>query len=257
MGLLSLSQAPFERALEQPGWTGRVWMTQRRRTAGAQEPRSCPRARGSKVGLAASLRRPLVPAPVGASRPFFARYRCVERCRHFLNSTSELGAAKRPGAGLSLRPYFLARRPLLHRGLLRVELAATEARRCARAPHRPLHARHDPGHPLHRCRTARRPQPPPDTPLAPRPLNPSPRPFAQALARCRLTSSRLDGGAARRRSGGGLARLGRPGDPAARGRHGGGTGAHRGAPEARAAACEWGPGGVPHTGTFFPCAPHA
>ena len=126
-----------------------------------------------------------------------------------------------------------------------------------RAPHRPLHARHDPGHPLHRCRTARRPQPPPDTPLAPRPLNPSPRPFAQALARCRLTSSRLDGGAARRRSGGGLARPGRPGDPAARGRHGGGAGARRGAPEALGPACEWGPGGVPLTGTFFPCAPHA
>ena len=75
-----------------------------------------------------------MPAPVKASRPFVARYRYLDWCRRLLNSTAELGAAKRPGAGLSLRPYFLARRPLLHRGLLRVELAATEARRCDPAP---------------------------------------------------------------------------------------------------------------------------
>ena len=75
-----------------------------------------------------------MPAPVKASRPFVARYRHLDGCRRLLNSIAELGAAKRPGAGLSLRPYFLARRPLLHRGLLRVELAATEARRCAPAP---------------------------------------------------------------------------------------------------------------------------
>jgi len=103
-------------------------MTQRRRTAGAQEPRSCPRARGSKVGLAASLRRPLVPAPKRASRPLFARYRYLDRCRRVLSASAELGAAKRKGAGLSLRPYIMARRPLLPRGLRRAELAAVEAK---------------------------------------------------------------------------------------------------------------------------------
>ena len=126
-----------------------------------------------------------------------------------------------------------------------------------RAPHRPLRARHDPCHPLHRSRTARRPHPPSDTPLAPRPLNPSPHPFAQALARGRVTSRRLDGGAARRRSGGGLVRPGGLGGPAARGRQGGGAGARRGAPEARARACRWGPGRVPPTDNVFPRAPHA
>ena len=107
--------------------------------------------------------------------------------------------------------------------------------RCAPpAPHRPLRARHDPAHPLHRSRTARRPHAPSDPSLAPRPLNPSPRPFVQALATGRRTSSRLDSGAARRRGGGGLGRPGRPEDPAARRRLGGGAGARRAVAEAGA-----------------------
>ena len=134
MGLLSVSQAPFERALEQPSWAGRAWTRQRRRTAGAKRPRPCPRARVEKVGLAASLRRPLEPVRSRASRPFVARYRYLDWCRRLLNSTAELGAAKRPGGGLSLRPYFLARRPLRPRGPRRLELAACEARRCTPAP---------------------------------------------------------------------------------------------------------------------------
>ena len=51
-----------------------------------------------------------------------------------LSASAELGAAERPGAGLSLRPYFVARRPLLLHGLRRVEQAAIEAERCAPAP---------------------------------------------------------------------------------------------------------------------------
>ena len=128
MALLSLSQAPFERALEQPGWTGRIWTRQRRWTAGAHEPRPCPRARGSKVGLGPLFERPLVPVSSRASRPFFARCRYLDRCRRLLSASAVLGAAKRPGVGLSLRPYFVARRHLLPRGLQRVELAAVEAK---------------------------------------------------------------------------------------------------------------------------------
>ena len=75
-----------------------------------------------------------MPAPKRASRPFVARYRYLDWCRRVITSNLVLGAAKRPGAGLSLRPYIVARRPLRPRGLLRVELAATEARRCAPAP---------------------------------------------------------------------------------------------------------------------------
>ena len=103
---------------------------------------------------------------------------------------------------------------------------------CPHAPHRPLRARHDSCHPLHRSRTARRPHPPPD-PLSPLGRSTPLRcPFAQALARGRMTSRRLDGGAARRRSGGGLTRPGRPDDPAARRRHRGGAGARRAVAEA-------------------------
>ena len=105
---------------------------------------------------------------------------------------------------------------------------------------RPLRARHDPCHPLHRSRTARRPHPPPDPLSPPRPLNPSPRLpcLRRRSRRGRRTSRRLGGGAARRRSGGGLARPGCPGAPACRG---GGRGAahsaRRAAPEACARRC--------------------
>ena len=71
----------------------------RRRMAGAKKPRPCPRARGSKVGLGPSFSRPLVPAPKRAYRPFFARYRYLERCRRLLSASAVLGAAKRPGKG--------------------------------------------------------------------------------------------------------------------------------------------------------------
>jgi len=90
----------------------------------------------------------LAPVSSRASRPFFARYRYLELCRRLLSSSAVLGAAKRTGAGLSLRPYFMARRHLLARGLRRAELAADEAKGappppltgpCARAttPHTP------------------------------------------------------------------------------------------------------------------------
>ena len=39
----------------------------------------------------------------------------LERCRRVLTSNLVLGAAKRTCAGLSLRPHFMARRPLLQR----------------------------------------------------------------------------------------------------------------------------------------------
>ena len=240
------------------GHPGRVMTALRRRMAGAKKPRPCPRARGSKVGQGCLVLAPFGPCAEESRAAFFFALQVAGQVQARAQLDRRARRREEAGRGLEPAPVLLgATTPSSSRSSTGRAGRDRGPEVRPRAPHRPLHARHDPGHPLHRCRTARRPQPPPDTPLAPRPLNPSPRPFAQALARCRLTSSRLDGGAARRRSGGGLARPGRPGDPAARGRHGGGTGAHRGAPEARAAACEWGPGGVPHTGTFFPCAPHA
>ena len=116
------------------GHPGRIMTALRRRMAGAKKPRPCPRARGLKVGQGCLVLAPFGPCAEESRAAFFSRSRHLGRCRRVLNSTAEFGAAKRPGAGLSLRPYFLARRPLLHRGLLRVELAATEARRCAPAP---------------------------------------------------------------------------------------------------------------------------
>ena len=99
-----------------------------------QRAQALPARAGRKVGLAASYGRPLVPAPKRASRPFFARSRYLARCRRVLSASAKLGAAERPGAGLSLRPYIMARRPLLLHGLRRVEQAAIEAERCAPAP---------------------------------------------------------------------------------------------------------------------------
>ena len=135
-----------------------------------------------------------------------------------LTSNLVLGAAKRTGAGLSLRPHFMARRPLLQRGPLCVEQAADEAQRCAPAPLTDPCARATT--PATPCTD---PTPPavltrrltPSRPSAAQPLSGALLAFAQALARGRMASSRLNGGAARRRSGGSLARLGRLGGPAA------------------------------------------
>ena len=109
---------------------------------------------------------------------------------------------------------------------------------CPHAPHRPLRARHDSCHPLHRSRTARRPHPQPD-PLSPLGRSTPPRTclFAQALATGRRSSSRLGSGAARRRSGGGLARLGCPGAPVPSGRLWRCHSARRAASEACARRC--------------------
>ena len=172
---------------------------------------------------------PLVLAPVGAClKEGLATLFCALQVPGPVQALAQRQrrARRRQEAGCRLKPA-----PVLH-GATSPSSSRSPTARAGRgrglevrprAPHRPLRSCHDPCRPLHRSRTACRPHPPSDTPLAPRPLNPSPHPFAQALARGRLTSSRLDGGAARRRGGGGLVRPGGLGDPAARGRQGGGA----------------------------------
>ena len=221
-------------ALGRRGHPWRVVTALRRRTAGAKRPRPCPRA-----GLK-SRPGPFVEAPVGAcleqGLATFFRALQVPRAVQALAQLQRC-ARRRQEDGRRLEPA-----PVLH-GASTPSCSRSPTGRAGRgrgqrcappAPHRPLRARHDPAHPLHRSRTARRPHAPSDPSLAPRPLNPSPRPFVQALATGRRTSSRLDSGAARRRGGGGLGRPGRPEDPAARRRLGGGAGARRAVAEAGA-----------------------
>ena len=240
------------------GHPGRVMAALRRRMAGAKKPRPCPRARGSKVGQGCLVLAPFGPCAEESRAAFFFALQVAGQVQARAQLDRRVRRREEAGCGLKPAPVLLgattppsSRSPTgrARRGL------GPEVR--PRAPHPPLRARHDPTHPLHRHRTARRPLPPSDPFLAPRPLNPSPRPFAQALARGRRTSSRLDNGAARRRGGGGMVRPGRPDDPAARRRLGGGAGARCAAAEALAAACRWGPFWPPHTGNFFPARPYA
>ena len=166
MGLPSVSQAPFERALEQPSWAGRVWTTQRRRTERAKRPRPCPRAAGGRKSRPGCL----VEAPVGACQEQGLATLC--RALQVPGAVQALAhlqprARRRTEAGCRLKPA-----PVL-RGATAPSSSRSSTGRAGRdrgpkvrpcAPHRPLRARHDPCHPLHRSRTARRPHAPFDPP---------------------------------------------------------------------------------------------
>ena len=85
----------------------------RRRNGGAGARRLPAGRRGAARrhrGLLLARCRPGAAAARGAQH-----HDALERCRRVLTSNLVLGAAKRTCAGLSLRPHFMARRPLLQR----------------------------------------------------------------------------------------------------------------------------------------------